>query len=558
MTNTTAATDATASPLDFLSALDAANRITLGAAGVTALAAAIAALAFGGSAAVAGVALAAAAATVAATLRLRARRGALGDLADRRLVAGRNRAAMAKLRSNSMIADPDFNIVYVMPALERSIARSAAFWKGRADGLGSGSLVGRNLDAFHRMPDRVRAMLREMIEPFETRIGFDGRTFELYTSPLTDEAGARIGYVVEWLEITERLAAEAEIAAVIDQVRQGDFSRRLPASVATPETRTLIEGINTIGETTDAFFCRLDAAVRALAAGDLGHRMAVSDAGRFREVATDLNAAFDGFARLIDEIRAAGGALREDAARIETAGSALSSRAESQAAALEETSATMTEMAESVGANADNAEASAQMADRVSRAAAEGEGVVTEAVAAMERIEGSAGRIADIAGLIDEIAFQTNLLALNASVEAARAGEAGKGFAVVATEVRALAGRAAEAARDIKGLNAESAGLVDDGVRLVRRSGETLRGIAAEIVDVAARVREITAATREQALGVSEVSASLGQMDEITQRNAAMAEESAADARRLSERAATLFDLVTEIGGARRAAIAAE
>jgi methyl-accepting chemotaxis protein len=170
--------------------------------------------------------------------------------------------------------------------------------------------------------------------------------------------------------------------------------------------------------------------------------------------------------------------------------------------------------------------------------------VVSQAVVAMDEIEKSSSRIAEITSLIDSIAFQTNLLALNASVEAARAGDAGRGFAVVASEVRLLAQRSAEAARDIKGLIAESSSHVGKGVDLVQRTGSALDAITSAIVDLAAKMGEITAATREQNAGVEEISAAVMRMDELTQQNAGLAEGSATAARALEGYAVRLAELV--------------
>jgi methyl-accepting chemotaxis protein len=180
--------------------------------------------------------------------------------------------------------------------------------------------------------------------------------------------------------------------------------------------------------------------------------------------------------------------------------------------------------------------------------------VVAEAVDAMQRIEQSSNQIANIIGVIDEIAFQTNLLALNAGVEAARAGEAGKGFAVVAQEVRELAQRSAQAAREIKELIRNSTVEVETGVRLVRNTGDALKTIETYIVTINQHMDAIATSAREQAVGLSEVNTAVNQMDQVTQKNAAMVEETNAASAALADEATTLLDLVRRfnLNGERR------
>src|SRR5690606_7401637 len=225
------------------------------------------------------------------------------------------------------------------------------------------------------------------------------------------------------------------------------------------------------------------------------------------------------------------------------------------ASSLEQTAAAMQQVTATVKQNADNAQAANQLAVTARDLAEKGGTVTRDAVAAVTEIEGSAQKIADIVGLIDEIAFQTNLLALNASVEAARAGEAGKGFAVVAQEVRALAQRSANASKDIKALIGESNGQVKSGAALVNQTGQALAEIVTAIKKVSDIVAEIAVASTEQARGLEEVNTAVGAMDEMTQRNGALVEQTSASAEALAAQARSLADLVGFFAtGERRAA----
>jgi len=218
----------------------------------------------------------------------------------------------------------------------------------------------------------------------------------------------------------------------------------------------------------------------------------------------------------------------------------LSARVQEQAAALEETSATMNEMTAAVQANTANARKVADLAHEVQRQSVEGASVMHQTIGAMQSIRESSHKISDIVSLIDGIAFQTNLLALNAAVEAARAGDHGRGFAVVAGEVRALAQKSAEAAKDIKSLIDDSVTRVENGTSLAEKSGEMLSGITGSVQQVAGMIEQIATASNEQATGISQVHRAMSDIDRVTQENAALVEETTAAAESLSTEAAEL------------------
>ena len=289
---------------------------------------------------------------------------------------------------------------------------------------------------------------------------------------------------------------------------------------------------------------RLADGLKALSNGDFTVRLDEGFDGAMVQIKDDFNYMVDHIAGTLAKVKWAAREVTEAATEISASTTDLSQSTEEQAASLEETTSTMDEISNAVKKNAENAQAADQFATQARGVAGRGGEVVSKAVSAMARIEESSGKISDIIVVIDEIARQTNLLALNAAVEAARAGDAGRGFAVVASEVRTLSQRSSQAAKDIKDLITSSHGEVKDGVELVSRTGKSLNEIVDSIKKVADIVSDIAVASGEQATGLDQISKSLAQMDELTQRNSALAEENAATAKTLQHQSSVMDEQV--------------
>ncbi len=286
------------------------------------------------------------------------------------------------------------------------------------------------------------------------------------------------------------------------------------------------------------------ATVRSIAAGDFTTIVRVRD-GDESSLLHGIETLRQRLGTLILDVRRTSSAVDTAATDIDSGIERLTLRTSDQAASLEETAQSMEEMTVTVKRNADNAHTANQFATEARAQAERGGAVAARAVAAMAEINTSSRRIADIIGVIDEIAFQTNLLALNAAVEAARAGEQGRGFAVVASEVRSLAQRSATAAREIKDLIQDSVAKVQDGSRLVDESGRHLHDIVAAAKKVADTIAEISCASQQQANGLEQVNHTIIQMDEFTQRNAEMAQQTSSVAASMTSQAKALKELIS-------------
>jgi methyl-accepting chemotaxis protein len=283
---------------------------------------------------------------------------------------------------------------------------------------------------------------------------------------------------------------------------------------------------------------------QAVASGTLGNRIDVNvgaETGQLLQALKDMD---HSLSRIVGEVRHGSDTIATATSQIASGNLDLSSRTEEQASALEETTSAMQELSDTVRKNHDSGKHAAELAESASQVAVRGGKVVSDVVHTMETINASSHKIADIIGIIDSIAFQTNILALNAAVEAARAGEDGRGFAVVASEVRSLAGRSAQAAKEIKALIDESVENVSTGCSLVEKAGSTMDQIVVSVRRVADIMDEISEASQDQSQGILQINEAMAQMTQVTQQNAALVEESAAAAQSLEAQARGLVGTV--------------
>ena len=286
------------------------------------------------------------------------------------------------------------------------------------------------------------------------------------------------------------------------------------------------------------------AAAQRIGEGDLSQALPQNRDDEIGHLFASLTQMQNSLIKVVAHVRQGSESVSTASSEIAQGNQDLSARTETQASALEQTAASMEQLGSAVRQNADHARHASQLATNASAVAQQGGDVVAQVVSTMKGINDASRKIADIIGVIDGIAFQTNILALNAAVEAARAGEQGRGFAVVAGEVRTLAGRSAEAAKEIKALINASVQQVDQGTSLVDQAGQTMQEIVTAIQQVTDIVAEISSASNEQSLGVSQVGEAVTQMDQVTQQNAALVEEMAAAAGSLKNQAQDLVQTV--------------
>jgi len=348
------------------------------------------------------------------------------------------------------------------------------------------------------------------------------------------------GLVQQLIDLNNKIAVDsmAEIQASVRSTNHGVlFGLAVCLGLAVPITLLIARSITLP-------LNKAVAALELLANGDLTVTVEVHTKDEVGQMATVLNTALEKLRTTLQEVAESAATASSSSREIAAAAAEIASGAQEQAASLEETSASLEEITATVRQSADNARQASQLATGSRESAEAGQGVVASAIAAMTEINTASAKISDIISTIDEIAFQTNLLAVNAAVESARAGEEGRGFAVVATEVRSLAQRSADAAKDIKHLIQDSLHKVEKGSELVNRSGETLQSIIGSVKRVTDIVGEIAAASAEQSIGVDQVNTAITQMDHVTQSNSAQTEELSSTAQSFAEQAARLTQLV--------------
>lgn len=452
----------------------------------------------------------------------------------------RIKIGLDSVTTSVLIADSERNVIYCNNAATTLFTKSESKIQKDLPHFHFDTLMGESIDTFHKNPAHQIKIIENLHQPVVTQTQIGGIDMQITISPVINKHGENLGTVAEIKDRTAEIVIEKEIAEVIRSTSHGDFSKRLDENGKQDFFLILSKGINGLVQTCSDSLNEIVTVLSALSHGDLTQTISGDYAGTFGQLKDDTNLTVERLRNIVRQIQDATDLINTGSKEIAAGNNDLSHRTEQQAASLEETAASMQELTSTVRHNAENATQANQLAVDASQIAGRGVEVVNQVVATMEGINDSSRKIGDIISVIDDIAFQTNILALNAAVEAARAGEQGKGFAVVATEVRNLAQRAATAAGEIKDLINDSVNKVLGGSKLVTHAGTTMQEIVHSIDGVTKMMAEITSASAEQSQGIEQVNLAVGQMDEVTQQNAALVEQSAAAAEALEDQARNL------------------
>ncbi len=453
--------------------------------------------------------------------------------------------ALDNVQSGVMVANTNLEIIYTNDSVERMFKTAEHDFRKHLPNFDVNKLMGANIDSFHKDPAHQRRLLENLKEPYSSELVIGGQHVNVIASPVINDEGEHIGFVAEWQNRTQDIRIEQEIGQLVQDVKAGDLSSRINMADKHGFTRMLSSGINELTDVIESAFNDINRVMQTMSQGDLTCSITNDYQGVYAECKNNINGTLAKLSDFIIQIRDAADFIDSSSQEMACGNNNLSSRAEQQAANLEQTAASMEQLASTVRNNAENTQQANQMVNTAASHAQKGGDVVNSAIAAMQDINDSSNKIAEIISVIDEIAFQTNLLALNASVEAARAGEQGRGFSVVATEVRNLAQRSATAAKQSNDMIQNSLQKVRAGTAFVNETGSALTEIVNSVIQVGGIVSQIANASAEQTAGIDQVNQAVAQMDDITQQNAALAEQAAAGSIAMSEQSASMTKLLS-------------
>ncbi len=451
---------------------------------------------------------------------------------------------LESVKSSVVIANTELDIIFINASARKLFESTANDIRKQLPHFDPKKLLKSNVSQFHKKPEYVLNLLKNAKDPINTELTIGGCIFGLSTAPVKNIKGDCIGYVTEWVDRTSEIRIEEDVNTLVSAIHKGDLSKRITLDNKQGFIKTLSVGINELTDVIEEVFNDINHVMENMANGDLSNTINKDYQGVYAECKENINHAIEKVSELILKANDAARFIESSSQEMASGNNNLSNRVEQQASNVEKTAMSMQTFAETVKSNAEHTKEASNVVNETIRLATKGDEVVKAAIEAMQEINESSNKIAEVISVIDEIAFQTNLLALNASVEAARAGEQGRGFSVVATEVRNLAQRSAKAAQESGELIQNSVQKVRVGTNFVNETGKSLAEIAEGITKVGDIVERITLASVEQSTSINSVNQAVAQIDDITQQNAALAEQAAAASMGMTEQSTNLRKLL--------------
>lgn len=453
--------------------------------------------------------------------------------------------AMNAASTNLMVADANFTIISINQSLAQMFKANEQRLQQELPQFKADSVVGSSMDSFHQNPAHQRAMVSALSSTWSgvLKLNKAGLVMSLSVTPIISN-GNKLGYVVEWIDQTSESLVRHSLNNIIAEAGAGVISNRIDTSHLTEFYLTTGKGINQLLAGLQDFMAKTIFNIGEMAFNRLNGQLDGDYQGSYAMTQTAINTALRNLNEMVGQVQFAAKSVNDSMSELAQGMEEFSGQVQTQAAAIEQTSAATTQLLSSVDENLASIQQANMVTNQVAHQVVAGAKVMDKTLEAMQAVEASGNKIANIVGIIDSIAFQTNLLALNAAVEAARAGEHGRGFAVVASEVRTLAGKSAEAAKDIKALIETSVAQIHTGSSRAQEASAALSDIKNAVEQVNTIISQVTDASNEQQRAIQQVNQAMGDMDGVSQQSAALVEEISASTENVAQSMSELNQLV--------------
>lgn len=463
-------------------------------------------------------------------------------------------AAMNAASTNIMVTDAQLNIININTALATMFTQHAKRIQAESPDFDPTKIIGHNMTSFFHYSSEQIQMMLNLDSPYKVTMNLADRTIDQTIVPIMQQ-GRKIGYVIECIDVTEQRFIEQQLTDVISKASQGVINSRITSQQLQGFYKTSAESVNQLLAELQSFITKLTYNVGEIAFNRISGRLDGHYSGSFMLAQNAINVALRNLNELIAQAQFVARNVNDATAQLADGVNHFSGQVQIQAAAIQQTTAAAENMLASVHENIEKVEQTSTIAKQTTVQVGHGSQIMQETLVAMQAVEDSGNKIAEIVGLIDSIAFQTNLLALNAAVEAARAGEHGRGFAVVAAEVRALAGKSAEAAKQISELIHTSVEHIHHSSSKARQAGQALQQIEDAVGNMNNLIQSVHSSSREQTDRIEEVVKSMSVMDGVAQQSAALVEQSAASAEQVSANMNELNKLINQFSLSQEASL---